>query len=311
MAGIISRRSGRPRAVVIADMLASSVRYETGFQDYFDWDFDLLSRRERETFMTHPKSNHLAQKLNLPEYRHIFSDKAEFNRRFGEFLGREWMDIRASTGDELREFVQRHGRIMVKVTDSLGGIGIQKHEASEISDFDRFRTDLLENRQFLVEEFITQHPEMTSLSPTSVNTLRLITYFDGSDVKILARVLKIGNGGDVDNFSHGGMYTMLDEDGVARYAAFDGDGATFAVHPLSGTPIVGFAVPNYDLVLELIDKLGRAVPEIPYVGWDLAVTPDGACVIEGNYNTGVFQLKPSVSGIRTGLLPHYREVIGF
>jgi hypothetical protein len=142
--------------------------------------------------------------------------------------------------------------------------------------------------------------------------LRIVTYLDDSGlVHTLARVLKMGNGGDVDNFSDGGMYTMLDEHGVAHYPAFDGNGSVFSVHPLSSTTIVGFAVPNWAAVERTVAALAREVPRIRYVGWDIAVTPDGAAVIEGNYNTGVFQLKPTATGVREGLLPVYRAAIGF
>jgi hypothetical protein len=34
-------------------------------------------------------------------------------------------------------------------------------------------------------------------------------------------------------------------------------------------------------------------------------------VIEGNYNSGVFQMKPSLSGIKTGLRPTYAKAMGF
>jgi hypothetical protein len=64
-------------------------------------------------------------------------------------------------------------------------------------------------------------------------------------------------------------------------------------------------------VQNLVDTIAQEVPQIRYVGWDIAVTPEGAAVIEGNYNTGVFQLKPSATGVRQGLLPLYRSVIGF
>ncbi len=311
VAGKISRKSRRPRLLIVIDMMWCSVRYETGFTDYLDWDFYLLKRRERVTYMTHPKSNHLAQKLNRREFRHLFSDKAIFNERFSQYLGREWIDVREATADELGEFITRHGKVMVKITDSIGGIGIQKREARSIGDYSELRAELIENRQFLVEEFITQHERMAALCPTSVNTLRLISYFDGVKVHVLASVLKMGNGGDVDNFSNGGMYTMLDEHGTARYAAFDGESATYERHPLTGVDIVGFTVPLYDRALELVDELARIVPGIPYVGWDIAIAPERPIVIEGNYNTGVFQLKPTVSGVRTGLLPLYKEVIGF
>ncbi len=219
--------------------------------------------------------------------------------------------MRATDAAELREFVTRRGVVMVKVPDSLSGYGIERVEAAEVTDWEAFRTRLLERRQFLVEEFITQHDEMASLNPSSVNSLRVITYFDGDRTHVLASVLKMGNGGPIDNFSGGGMYTMLDDEGVVHSPAFDESGTTFATHPLSGTPIVGFRVPYYDRVIAFVDELSREIPEVPYVGWDVAIAPDGPVVIEGNPNSGVYQSKPSVSGIRTGLLPRYRAAIGF
>lgn len=303
--------SGKPVPLVVLDMLWCSVRHETGFQDYLDWDFVLLTGRERRSYITHPKSNHLAKKLNDPQLRRVFADKSLFNPRFERWLGREWIDVRETDAEALRAFATRLGVVMVKVPDSLSGHGIDRVESSEVDDWDAFRAQLLERRQFLVEEFITQSAEMASLNPSSVNSLRVISYFDGSRTHLLASVLKMGNGGPIDNFSGGGMYTMLDADGVAHHPAFDESGASYAVHPLSGTSIVGFRVPRYDEVVALIDIMSREIPEVPYVGWDIAIGPDAPIVIEGNPNSGVYQSKPSVSGVRTGLLPVYKAAIGF
>ena len=46
---MIAESSGRPRWTITIDMLWAAVRHETAFQDYFDWDFHTLNRRERET----------------------------------------------------------------------------------------------------------------------------------------------------------------------------------------------------------------------------------------------------------------------
>jgi hypothetical protein len=307
----ISRSSGRPRLLIVLDMLWCSVRYESGFQDYFDWDFHLLSGRERRTYMTHPKSNHLVERYNQPGFRHTFRDKLEFDAAFAAHIGRAWLDVRQASPEELRAFAERHGRIMAKVPDSLSGHGIRSHSATDVSDWTAFRDELIAGRQFLVEEFITQHPDMASLCATSVNSLRMITFCEDGRTTLLAAVLKIGNGGDVDNFSANGMYTMLDDDGVARHAAFDAAGGTYEVHPLSGTPIVGFRVPLYDEVLALLQEVAPVVPQMPYIGWDVAIGPEHPMLIEGNPNSGVYQLKPSISGVRTGLLPRYRAAMHF
>ena len=287
------------------------MRYEFGFQDYLDWDVVMLTAAERRTYITHPKSNHLAMTLNDPELRRVFADKLRFNARFAEYIGRDWIDLREADAGTVRSFLDAHGRAMLKVPDSLSGHGIEKVEAGEVEDAETFLAEALARRQFLLEGYIVQHPEMASLCPTSVNSLRVITYFDGEKLHVLASVLKMGNGGDIDNFSNGGMYTMLDETGTARFAAFDESGTSYATHPLTGTSIVGFQVPRYDEVVPLLERAARVVPEVPYVGWDVAITPDGPVIIEGNPNSGVYQSKPSVSGIREGLLPRYRAAIGF
>jgi len=308
----VSDASGKARPFIMIDMLWSSARHEIAFQDYAEWDFHSLSRRERQTYMTSAKSNHLSQRFNSVEYRPIFADKSQFNQRFSEFIGREYLDLRCSGADDIAAFLARHPRVVAKIADSLGGDGIEVFAAVDVTDTQEFRQQRLAARQVLLEQFLPQHAAMVRLNPTSVNTLRIVTFVDQEGVvHTLARVLKVGNGGDVDNFKAGGMYTVLDEQGVARYPAIDGEDHVFDVHPLTGTPIIGFAVPNWPAVEKLVDALAREVPQIRYVGWDIAVTPDGAAVVEGNYNTGVFQLKPSVTGVRRGLLPLYRSVVGF
>ncbi|MBX3090477.1 MAG: hypothetical protein KF772_07855 [Cryobacterium sp.] len=307
----LSRATWKPATLIALDMIWSAARHETGFTDYQDWDFHLLGHRDRITYMTHPKSNHIAQLVNQKPYRHFFADKSEFVKHFSEYIGRETLDARESSPQEIEKFVNKHQSVMIKMIDSDGGKGIERRNATDIRDYAQFKNELIENRQFLIEQVIPQHPEMAALNPSSVNSLRIVSYFDGKEVHILARVLKMGNGDVIDNFAHGGMYTMLSEDGVALHAAFDVEGDAYEIHPISGIRIPGFKVPLYDKVLELVDTVARIVPEIPYVGWDIAISPDRPVVIEGNYNTGVFQAKPSLTGNKTGLLPLYREKIGF
>ncbi|MCC6376038.1 MAG: hypothetical protein IT191_03380 [Microbacteriaceae bacterium] len=307
----LSRTTWKPASLIALDMIWSAARHETGFTDYQDWDFHLLKHRDRITYMTHPKSNHIAQLVNQKPFRHFFGDKSEFVKHFAKFVGRDTLDARVSSAAQIEKFVKKHGSVMVKMIDSDGGKGIERKYAKDITDWAGFKDHLLRNQQFLIEQVIPQHPEMAALNPSSVNSLRIVSYFDGSKVHILARVLKMGNGDVIDNFAHGGMYTMLDENGVALHAAFDVEGDAYEIHPISGIRIPGFQVPLYKEVLELVDTVARIVPEIPYVGWDIAISPDRPVVIEGNYNTGVFQAKPSLTSQKTGLLPLYRQVIGF
>lgn len=297
---------------VALDMAYCAVRYETTFENYSEWDFRILTRRERATYMTDPKSFHLSRRLNDNAQRELFDDKLQFATRFGDELGRAWTDVREIDDDALETFVRAHPRVITKHPGGVGGNGITMRGEVDPTEVAALRAELERTGQVLIEEVLQQHEEMARLYPGSVNSLRMVTYLDpDGEVHLLAAVLKIGNGGVIDNFSNGGMYTMLGADGRALHAASDEEGRPFAVHPITGVTIEGFQVPLYGEVLALVDRLARRVPALPYIGWDIAITPERPVVIEGNHNTGVFQSKPSVSGIRRGLLPRYRAAMRF
>lgn len=306
----VQKVSKAPLPVIIADMLWCSVKYDMGFRDYAVWDIRLLNARERATWMTHPKSFRITRMHNTPEGRAKLEDKRRFAREYADLLGRETLDLRDVDDAELGAFLGRHPKVLAKPLDGHGGGGITLHE--NVTDAAAFRAAATAAGQSIVDEFIVQHPEMASLYPDSVNTVRMITFLTSEgDVRLLAGVLRIGNGDVIDNFASGGMFTMLDEHGVALYPGVDKNSNVYREHPVTGTPIVGFTVPLFDQVLALTEQLARRTPEAPYVGWDLAITPNGPVVIEGNHNSSVFQPKPSASGVRTGLLPVYQAAVGF
>ncbi|MDJ1115415.1 sugar-transfer associated ATP-grasp domain-containing protein [Microbacterium dauci] len=309
----VQQVSKAPVPVIIADMLWCSVRYDMAFRDYAVWDIRLLNGRERATWMTHPKSFRITRMYNTPEGRSKLEDKRRFAREYADLLGRETVDLRDIDDAALSAFLGRHAKVLAKPNEGHGGGGIDLHEVTPDTDAAAFRAELAAKGQTVLDEFIVQHPEMSTLYADAVNTVRIITFLDTTTdrVHLLAAVLRIGNGDVIDNFASGGMFTMLDDEGVAMYPGVDKQSNVYREHPATGTPIVGFQVPMYDRVLDLAASLARRTPEAPYVGWDIALTPNGPVVIEGNHNSSVFQPKPSASGVRTGLLPVYQAAVGF
>lgn len=304
--------SRAPLPVIIADMLWCSVKYDMGFRDYAVWDIRMLNARERKTWMTHPKSFRITRMHNTAEGRAKLEDKRRFAAEYADLLGRETVDLRDVDDTTLGAFLARHPKVLAKPLDGFGGGGITLHETTPGTDVAAFRAEVSSAGQTIIDEFLIQHEGMSALYPDSVNTVRMITFLrpDG-EVRLLAAVLRIGNGDVIDNFASGGMFTMLDEDGVALYPGVDKNSNVYREHPVTGTSIVGFQVPLYDQVIALTEQLARRTPEAPYVGWDLAITENGPVVIEGNHNSSVFQPKPSASGVRTGLLSIYQDAVTF
>lgn len=307
----VKRVSKAPLPVIIGDMLWCSVRYEMGFRDYVVWDIRILKARERATWMTHPKAFRLNKTLNAPESKTMLGDKMRFLTDFADLTRRDWIDASTASDEDLRAFLAKHPRVIAKPAAGEGGAGIAVYDAAEVDDVSAWHAELIERDQTLLEQVLEQHDDLNAVYPDSVNTVRMITYRDPQgELHVIASVLRIGNGAVIDNFASGGMFTMLDDEGVALYPAVDKQSNIYRQHPVTGTTIQGLRVPFYDQVVEMVAEASKRLPSVPYVGWDIAITPDGPALIEANHNSSVFQMKPSASGIRTGLLHRYREAIG-
>ena len=304
---------GKWAPAVFVDMLWYAGFRDTGFQDYVDWDFAMLGRAERATFMTNAISNHLALRFDAPAFRGRFENKIEFNRLFDRYLGREWFEVEPSTVNELREFVTKHEVVIGKVPVSNSGYGVSRYEAAEVDDWPAFRTELLEKGQTLLEEYIVQHPALTEVSPHIVNTTRVTTFRDNAGtVHLLSLAQKFGVGkGASDQQAFGGFFTLLDERGESKGPGYGSHQHIYANHPDTGKSIVDFRLPMAAEVLALAREASGVVPEIRYIGWDVVVTPSGPIIVEGNWMPGAYENKPSATGVRTGSLPHFREVMHF
>ena len=306
-----SAQHGKALPLVVADMLFQAGVKNVGFQDYIDYDFAILTPAERATYMTHPVSNQISQKYDHPDYRGLFQDKVEFDKTFSEFLRRDWMVVNAGNADELRAFTDRLGTIVTKEPVGQAGTGVHRYHAAEVDDWSAFHRGLLERGEILVEEVIRQHDDLAAVCPGTVNTTRVTAFFDGQKTHILAMAQKFGRGAVSDQMTFGGFYTMLDENGHALGAGYDSHGHVHELHPDSGVRIADFQLPMIDEVKAFVDQVARVVPQVQYVGWDIVVGPDGPVLVEGNWGAGVYENKPSVTGIRTGHKPRYQAAIGF
>jgi hypothetical protein len=306
-----AHQHGKWMPAVLADMLWSAGFRQVGFQDYVDYDFAILNRAERATYMTHPVSNQLSQKYDDPDFRHIFQDKVEFDRVFSEHLHREWLVVEEGNAVAVREFTERHGTIVTKEPVGQAGTGVHRYIASDVEDWAEFHAGLLTRGEILIEEVIRQHADLAAVCPGTVNTTRVTAFFDGERTHILAMAQKFGRGAVSDQMTFGGFYTMLDENGRAVGPGYDSHAHVHVTHPDSGFVISEFQLPLIDEVKAFVDRVARVVPQVQYVGWDIVVTPEGPVLVEGNWGAGVYENKPSVTGIRTGHKRRYQDAIGF
>ncbi len=103
---------------------------------------------------------------------------------------------------------------------------------------------------------------------------------------------------DVDNVYQGGLACCLDAATGRLAAGLDANDGVFASHPVSGAPIEGATIPRWRDVVALACAAQERLPVPWTVGWDLALTPDGPVLIEGNPRWNgpeMFQISENVS----------------
>lgn len=303
----ISKKAHKPRLYIMSDMIYCGFKYQAGYHDYQEFELYNVEKSKRDTYLTRGKNNAIIKKYNDKEYFHVFNDKSEFNRIFAEYLNRNWIDLEKASLEEFAKFFKKNPDIIAKPTDGEGGAGIDKYTLSDGTEcvYDTIK----KKKQFLVEAYVKQHEEMNRLYSSSVNTMRMFTFYKDGKGHFLQAILKIGNGGIIDNFSSGGMYTFVNDEGVVDVPAIDKSDTIYETHPITGTEIIGFHVPMFDKAVELVERAAEVVPQVAYVGWDVAISENGPVIIEGNCFPGVFQRRASFSKDGTGIMEKYSKYI--
>ena len=266
-------------------------RLGTSINQFYDLRLYDYSFRKQSEFLTLERQEKLIQRYfnagAQKEDYNIFDNKHCFLKTFRDFIRRDWLYTPESTPDDIRVFIEKHPVFVLKTDTGTMGQGVSLCRRDEL-DIDRFLAEH-QNNPFVLEAYIQQHPSMKALNPTSINTVRAVTAHYKGHVMIVGAGLRCGGtGSHLDNFHSGGVAYPVDIDsgivtGVGRREA---DRASFLRHPPTGHIMPGFQIPNWDILTEQIRKAATSyapsISRVGYVGWDVAVTPDGIDLVEGN-----------------------------
>lgn len=309
IAKAVSKKTNKNLLFILFDMTKCGLKYQAGYYDYQEFELYNLNKEQRETYLTRGKNNEIIKKFNDKSKFYIFDNKEEMYKIYNKFLKRQWMVLNENNYNDFLDFFKQNKVIIVKPIDGEGGKGIEKYEYITDEESKIVYSSLLFKKQLLVEQCIKQHPDMNKLYNKSVNTLRMFTFYKDGQAYFLQSILKVGNGGVVDNFSSGGMYTYVDDEGTVYAEAIDQMDNKYYKHPISNETIVGFKVPMFKEAVGMVKEAAKVVPEMGYIGWDVAISEDGPVLVEGNCYPGVFQVKPSLVEKKEGIIPKYNKVM--
>lgn len=274
---------------LVNDMLASSFRYNISFADYFYFRFWNKTHEEREQWAGTGFMYEYQKQMNPKPHRSVLQDKTRFLTTYKRFVHHTWATWEMLQQDPLLLYwfsTEATGKLVLK--NAKGQCG----RATEVIPSDqwgagRLITYMRQHNYDLIESYIVQHKELMRLSPSGLNTVRIITQLQGDDVHILAARLRISVNSTVDNLAAGNLAAPVD----IQTGTVTGNGvysditkSPVAFHPVTQTEIPGFQIPFWEEVIREVTQAASLYPYNRSVGWDIAVTDTGADFIEGNHN---------------------------
>ena len=198
-------------------------------------------------------------------------------------------------GGVLGTFAPSTGFSLIKPALEYSGKGVCGLEVKNgIASIDELKLeDLFKKygKNFQIQKRLKQHEKMNLLNPTSVNTIRILTYRSDMEILVIYSVVRIGRMGQViDNQCAGGISTIIGEDGRLGKYAYGGYTENDVLKTDVGTVLEGFEIPSYNKAIETVKKLHFQLPFFNLIGWDVAIDEAGdPVIIEWNVNTGLSQ----------------------
>ena len=237
-----------------------------------------------------------------------------FNNKF--FYNNEIIEI--STIEEFKNYflsiLENSATKGLFLKEISGCQGVGTHVVKKSTSLNKFSiiyNDLIKS-SYIHQEFITQHKEINDIFPKTINTLRLETYYDkNGEIHFLGSFIRFGSGNSiVDNVSSGGMFIPVDIDNgklfeqgyLSKYEFFK----KCYKHPDTGFEFKNFQIPYFEESKDEVIKATKLLPK-SIIGWDVAITPNGPIILEGNFIPALLLGEYSYLGYKN--LPIFKEII--
>ena len=282
---------------VFADCVFSYLFYGFNIEDYFIiGNGYTLSNYEKKRYFTCKRAVKLQNRVNNPNYIHLLENKAEALMLFKDLVKRNWLYTPKSSFDDFVNFVNKTSVFIAKPVGGQCGKGIEKHSTNGITELElRSLYDHLVSYDMLLEECLKAH-DMIYLGTTALSTFRIYTFTDGKgNVHVLKAKYRVGTGSAITDTADGCIAYPVS----IKYGVVEGPGINevlnskhYFYHPDCDKLVVGMKIPMWNSALEVVTKAARIIPQVRYIGWDIAITNNGVEIIEGNHNPyhGTFEI---------------------
>ncbi|MDY3885087.1 sugar-transfer associated ATP-grasp domain-containing protein [Porphyromonas somerae] len=263
------------------------------------WHEYFYSRNERFSVQYIPTSfyhKEIIYRLNNFRFRHAYVDKSIYDIYFPDINrpktivkninGYFYDGKSALTREEALDRCQNLSSVVIKPTlEGMWGEGVKILDIQDGRIVDGGSSIeslfLSYDSNFIIQEKVKQNDQLSLLNPTSLNTLRILSYRNGNEVFILYAVVRIGRLGKmIDNETAGGINADIDmTTGTIVDCAYGTPKEKKLLTTDSGTRLKDFAIPSFDKVIDKVKELHLRLPYFNMIGWDWGIDDKGKPIL--------------------------------
>lgn len=226
-------------------------------------------------------------------------------KKWLDFLNNHEIDIVSVIENTLQE---GKGKLFLKPAGGQGGFGIfvLKFEGNSllVNGEKKDLIDFIQNlpsTTFILQKGIVQSQQMMDINPSSVNTLRVVVQKEGELMKMKTCIIRMGRKGkEVDNSAQGGLSVKVDTQTgqVASTATAEHGGGIMTSHPDTEKSFGDITLEKWPELKAQIESIGTKLIDFKNIALDIAVTDEGAILLEFNFRYGIEHQQCVLGGVR-------------
>lgn len=140
-------------------------------------------------------------------------------------------------------------------------------------------------QQYIVQPRQVNHPQISDLSNGNVIVFRVLSVCINNKIEILAPIAQLPFGKIKGSGWHEQIIPVLVDAVSGRLTAIlcrNPELDKSKRHPFSNARILERRIPMWSHGIELVTRAHQSLQGLAVIGWDLIITPEGPCLIEGN-----------------------------
>ena len=309
-----SREAGKSKLYLILASINDSIQFNISLLEYFQFRFFEKNQLEKSNWAGTGFMYEYQLAMNPKNVRSILQDKTLFLNAYKDFVSHHHLTLNELKKNEQKGafLLKENTKVVLKNSNGQCGIGIVILNTNELTPYALIQK--LENTgNDIVEAFIQQHEDLEQLSPTGLNTLRLITQLNHENkVDLLGARVRVTVNNSIDNMAAGNLAAEVDLKsgkicGPAVYSDITKEDQE--THPFTKTVFKGYQIPFFDEAMTMVKEAALRFPQNRSIGWDVAITIAGPQLLEANHDWCklVWQL-PVKKGLKPILENHLKTI---